>query len=224
MKRLSTNPLLETNMSDDIKNELQALMSHAQGPSPLERTMGALATGVDFESRTIYLVGEVEDTTSFKFLVGFRTLDEEEEPIRIVMNSVGGSESDGYAIHDTIKLSRNMVQIEAYGACLSIAAAIMQAGDLRLMAPESSFMIHNGSMAIHGGIEQDKVVRIANHIAEESLRYYRILSERSGLDLDTVAKLCMAETFLDAKAAVKHGFVDAVIKPGKVRAKRRKKK
>lgn len=197
---------------DDSEEQSIPQIVLPQGPSPVERTMGALATGTDFESRTMYLVGEVEDTTAFKFMVGFRILDEEEGPIKIVLNSMGGSEPDGYAIYDIIRLSQNHVTIEAYGACQSIAAAVMQAGDTRLMGPEASFMVHNGSLAINGGIEQDRIIRIANHITEETARYYRILQAGSGLPMSKVKQMCEAETFMDAKVAKRYNLIDGVLK------------
>lgn len=223
----SESPMSESTEEGEMTVELADLMKMFSamgddGPEPepkkkdpMERIMGAMQTGADFETRTIYLVGEINDGVSFRFLVAFRIMDETDGPIKIVMNSVGGHETDGYAIYDAIRLSRNEVTIEVYGACQSIAAAIMQAGDKRLMAPEASFMVHNGSMRMDGVTEQDYVIRIANHLTEECEHYYRILASGSKLSMKEIAELCKEETFLDAKETVRYKLADSVIRRSK---------
>lgn len=176
------------------------------------RAHDALSTGADFVARTIYLIGEIETQTFERLIVALRVMDESLGDIKIVMNSVGGLETDGYAIHDALKLARNRIVIEAYGACQSIAAIIMQAGDHRLMSPESQFMIHHGIMTMGQEAQQDAIVATAKRIEVENKRYHRILAQGSGLSMEAVRDYCRDETFFDAKDAVRLGFADAVIR------------
>lgn len=176
-----------------------------------DRATTALATGSEFQSRTLFLVGDVDEKLSHQLLVGLRLLDESPGQIRVVLNSGGGVESDGYAIYDALRAAKNRIVIEAYGACQSIAAVIMQAGDRRLMSREAQFMVHHGVIPMSAEEQQDMVVMTAERIKQENARYHRILARRSKLPLDQVARLCQAETFMSAREAIRYGFADALV-------------
>jgi ATP-dependent Clp endopeptidase proteolytic subunit ClpP len=176
------------------------------------RARDALEAWADFRSRTLFLVGEVDHEAARKLLVALHIMDEMPGDIRLIMNSVGGLEVDGYAIYDALRLAHNRIVIKAYGACQSIAAVILQAGDCRLISPEAQFMIHHGFMKMDGETDQNMIVAAAKRIEQENLRYHRILAERSGQPIEQIRKWCLAETFFDAKEAVRLGFADAVIR------------
>lgn len=176
------------------------------------RLSTALGLGVDIEGRRVFLVGEINHEMSYRIVTAVRVLDEYHGPIYITLNSNGGAESDGYAIYDALRVAKNKVVIEAFGAVQSIAAAILQAADVRRVAPECRFMIHNGSVGLHGDIDVDAVAAINREIQDHTGRYHRLLANRSGLKIETIQKMCKEETFLDAESAVKHGFADEVIK------------
>jgi ATP-dependent Clp protease protease subunit len=177
---------------------------------PAERADDVLRTGVDPDSRTIYLVGPIEDESVRQFLIGLNLLDEQDGDIRVVMNSPGGDEPGGYAIYDAIRAAYNNVVVEGYGVIHSIAALIFQAADVRAMAPQCRFMIHNGSVDITG-VDSDTAVAIGREVERNNHIYHRILAKRSGKPLSEVRALAEAETYYSAREAVRHGFADLVI-------------
>lgn len=114
--------------------------------------------GIDVQNRTIYLgsamydEGGGESGVDFfmaeKFIKALHLLDvaapAKDKPITIIMNNPGGDWYHGMAIYDAIKQCENHVVIKMYGYAMSMGSIIPQAGDERLMAPNSRFMIHYG--------------------------------------------------------------------------------
>lgn len=171
-----------------------------------------IENGVDPHSRTLYLIGEIDEDSARKFIVAFRTLDAKSGVITVVLNSGGGNEADGYAVFDTIKMAKNNVRIEVFGMCQSIAAVILQAGSERILAPEVSFMIHHGNIGMDAQTDQDKVVATARQIQIGNKRYHRILASASGQSIKTIREYCLAESYFDAREAVNLGFADSIMR------------
>lgn len=177
----------------------------------MDRLQSAMQLGVDLKARRIFLVGEIDDDTAYKLITTLNVLDSSKGTIFITLSSPGGLEAQGYAIYDAIRLAKNKVVIEGLGHVQSIAAAIMQAADVRRIAPECRFMIHNGTITLHGDTHVDAIAAIAREVAFHSDRYHKILSTRSGQSVEKIRGMCEAETFLDAQETVKMGFADEVI-------------
>jgi ATP-dependent Clp protease protease subunit len=192
-----------------------------------DETMVYPATVVDNARRTLYIVGEISDATTARVLPALFGLDQTDGDIRIVLSSEGGTELDGYAIYDAITMCRNKVVIDVFGQALSIAAAILQAGDLRRMAPNADFMIHNGVVGGDEEMKQDAILEMADQIKRDTQKYYDILSIASQQPQEVIADWCRGETYFSAREAVDAGFIDEVIEPLKFRGpkpRKRKKK
>lgn len=176
--------------------------------------------------RRIFLCGSIDEDKLAPFMVALRALDSEPgkaSPITIVLSSEGGSENAGYAMYDAIRACRNPVIIEGYGAVMSIAALVLQAGSSRLLSPESRFMIHNGTIGL-GRLDQRTLVSVGKETARNNKRYYRVLAEHSGLSQKKVEQYCDRETYLSAEQAVGLGFADAIIQPATANSARSRKK
>lgn len=114
--------------------------------------------GIDVGNRTIYMgSASYEDTggetgvdffMAEKFIKALHLLDAmaptNDKPITIIMNNPGGDWYHGMAIYDAIKQCSNHVVIKMFGYAMSMGSIIPQAGDERVMAPNSRFMIHYG--------------------------------------------------------------------------------
>jgi ATP-dependent protease ClpP protease subunit len=71
-------------------------------------------------------------------------------PVVIHMNSVGGEESQGLAIYDTIRAMPYHTTIIAYSHAESMSSYVLQAARKRLMMPSAYFMMHCGSISLGG--------------------------------------------------------------------------
>lgn len=166
----------------------------------------------DAVNRTIFLWADIDGESAGSFIATFMAMDRLPGTIRVVMHSHGGDSAAGFAIYDVIKMARNRVIIDVYGACMSIAAVILQAGDLRRLTKNSEFMIHNGSIDTDGDTFTSKDMELnQKRLATDDRLIHRIFAHRTGLKLAKVKDMCSRDTFLSAKQAVKLGFADAII-------------
>jgi ATP-dependent Clp protease protease subunit len=183
----------------------------------------ALGHGIDPETRTIYLVGQIDDEMLFRFTVGFRMLDSSKGPIRIVLNSPGGSETAGFAIYDVLLMARNEVAIDGYGSVQSIAALVLQGADRRRLSPECRFMVHNGTLEFTGPVYQGTVTAIADESKFLTTRYRELLARASKQSIATISDWCDSERYFSAREAIAAGFADVLITPSTVELPKAKK-
>lgn len=162
------------------------------------------------ESRTILLTGEITHQSYAQTASAILDLNKEDGPIRLVLNSGGGEVSQGFAIYELIKNSRNPVSVYGMGQVMSIAAAIIQGGAERFMSPYCRFMIHNGTVTYEKPVEISKFKSQLKDMHLDSEIYYDILCERSKLPRSKVKSMCDAERYLTAQQCLELGFIDGI--------------
>ena len=138
------------------------------------------------------------------------------EPIELVINSNGGSATDGFAIIGAMELSTTPIITYGFGSIASMALAIFLAGDVRISARHTRFMYHSVSYGIGGHItdheEQLKEANILNKMYDE------MMLENTSLTEEKLAEVRKFKTdfFLSANEAKELGFVHEVMnKPEK---------
>lgn len=166
----------------------------------------------DADTRTIYLWADIDCEVAGQFVATMMVVDRTPGPIRVILSSHGGESTAGFAIYDVIRSARNAVTIDAYGACQSIAAVILQAGNVRRLSKHCEFMIHNSAMEIGEGSHsvQDLAI-MRSRVDVDNKVLHRILAERAGIPVAKVKELCQRDFHLTAIKAVKMGFADEVI-------------
>jgi ATP-dependent Clp endopeptidase proteolytic subunit ClpP len=166
------------------------------------------------ESRTIY-IGDGEDGSGvgpkmaekvIKAFTIFNTTPDKN--VRVILNSKGGDWYDGMAIYDVIKSSPCEVTIEVVGAAMSMGSIILQAADVRVLHPNSTIMIHDGSDFFDGHARNmerwgdwSKVIR---------KQMYAIYAEKTGKDSKHWEKRCGHDYILTAEEAVEEGLADKI--------------
>lgn len=138
-----------------------------------------------------------------------------EEPINIVMNNPGGDFYHGMAIYDAIKACRGEVTVTVYGHAMSMGAAILQAGDHRVLAKNSKVMIHYGSMGLsetHAKIfekwaEESKKI----NVDYESILLDKIHEKHPDFARARLRKMLDYDTILTAQEAINFGLADSIL-------------
>lgn len=167
--------------------------------------------GVDWKSRTVWIVGELDELKAYQYVPAIRLLDETPGPIKVMIMSNGGCEPGGFAIYDTLMSLKNEVVTIGYGHVYSIAALIFQAGDTRLLAPNCELMMHNGSIHLDGGdTNTDYIEELAAEAVRNNGRYHRAIANRTGIDLQKIEQWCKDEKYFSATEAVDAGLADRV--------------
>jgi len=169
-----------------------------------------MANGFSLEKRVISITGQITTGTYQHVLSCLSALTQSGDVITVVLNSMGGDVSQGFAIHELIKHCPNPVIVHAIGEVMSIAPVILQAGHHRIMAPMCRFMIHNGTVEMGGIMDLDKMHNLAKSTKSDSEIYYAILAEKSGLSRSKIKKMCLEETYFNAEQCLKMGLIDEI--------------
>lgn len=175
--------------------------------------------GLSVEDRFIVLDSnqvddEIDVEMSLHFIKCMALLESiNQEPITVIVNSMGGEIHSSFAIYDRIIESQCPVCVRCYGAVMSGASIIMQAGDTRQMSPHSYMMIHDGSVMLDSDMAKAK--KWVQVYDDMSLRMYDIYFDHAKainkkITKDEIAKMCKDETILTSQQALKIGLIDEI--------------
>lgn len=185
----------------------------ASEDSSIQDVLDAIA----FKNRTIVLKdikGNVTGSDIYQTILFWNLLDKDKnevEPIKIYIDSWGGSLIDGFEIIDAIRTSEVPVYTYVTGAAYSCGLMIALAGDKRFAYPHSSFLLHEGSV---GSEIQDahKFKKYAEFYNVQLKQMKDYILERSNLteaEYDTMSK---DDNWFTADQALEKGFIDEVIR------------
>lgn len=153
-------------------------------------------------------------------VIGFEdaTLDniikqtEDEDELKLLINSPGGDGEEGLAIFDYMVNLDIPVSVEIFGKAKSAAAIASQGADKgkRRMAKNASFMIHNPFMFTMG--EADELEKQAEELKNFEERTVKLFAQTTGLSQKKIRELMEdGGTEMDAKKAKELGFIDEII-------------
>jgi ATP-dependent protease ClpP protease subunit len=135
------------------------------------------------------------------------------QEIRLLINSAGGSVTEGMAIYSLLTEQRRAgVKVTARidGLCASIATLIALAADTVEMAEGAYFMIHEPSGGSGSGTSKDlrATADLLDRMREQMLALY---AAKTGKPVEELAAMCAAETWFTAAEAKAIGFVQTVL-------------
>jgi ATP-dependent Clp protease protease subunit len=108
--------------------------------------------GLDIDNRIIYIFNEIDDGMSEDVIKSLSYLSLTEGKIIIMINSLGGSVSDMFAIYDAMRACDNEIVTVGLGEVCSAAGLLLVAGDKRLASKNCLFMAHQ----VQGGYASDE--------------------------------------------------------------------
>jgi ATP-dependent Clp protease protease subunit len=165
------------------------------------------------KERVIFMVGPVNDQMANLIVAQLLFLESEnpDKDISLYINSPGGSVSAGLAIYDTMQFIKPDVSTLCTGMAASMGAFLMAAGTKgkRFSLPNSRIMIHQPSGGSQGQASDIEIQ--AREILYLRHRLNGILAERTGKDIETIAKDTDRDNFLSAHDAVEYGLIDKVL-------------
>jgi len=201
-----------------------------------EHIMAIQEYSINIRSREIFLHGfkelpmgddEEELGLSFreaqKFLKNVTILNNiSKDPILVHMHTIGGEWRDSIAIYDVIKASHAPVILIGYAQVRSMSSIIMQAADLRVMMPNTDFMLHHGESTYSGEVqtaqsqaEWDRIRTTPTMMkiyADSAKRSDRFRGKKKAVILEFLNdKLSRkGDWYLTSTESVQHGFADGV--------------
>lgn len=178
-----------------------------------ERWRRQVELQADSHHGVMHLAGLITAESAAKMvenLIVWRRLHPEATVFTLVINSGGGTITDGIHLFDTLRaLSASGVEVTtvASGLAASMAAILTQAGDRRVIMGRASFMLHEAS-AMVGGRTPELEDRI-DWIRSIERDFADILAERSTLDADAIMERWeRKDWWLRPSEALALGFFD----------------
>jgi len=145
----------------------------------------------------------------------FLASEDQKKPIKLYINSPGGTVTAGMAIYDTMKFVKPPVETVCLGMAASIAAFLLAAGEKgnRIALPNSEILIHQ----VMGGAEgQASDIEIAaKQILKTKTKINQLLSKMTGQPLSKIEHDSDRDYWLSAEEAKEYGIIDEVVKKAK---------
>lgn len=165
------------------------------------------------DARTILISDPVDHKLTAKVTAQLLFLDHEdqEKPIRIFINSPGGSVYDGFAIYDMIRFVRPKVKIISSGLSASAATVIMLAADKehRMAMPNARIMIHQPSMRFQGAAED--VRRTAEEVLKIKKKINQMYADETGQSFEKVQEDTDRDYWMDPDEALEYGLISKIV-------------
>ena len=147
-----------------------------------------------------------------------QNVPEEERILTVLINSPGGSVSDGLAIYDTINSLNCHVRTICVGMAASMGAFLLSAGTrgMRLALPNSEIMIHQPLGGARG--QATDIILAAKHIENTRKKLNGILAMNTGKSVARIAKDTDRDNVMSAEEALEYGLIDQILKPRRIKA------
>ena len=175
--------------------------------------------GVHIPSRTIYfqqddtpdeIGSEIGPKAAERLIKNLHVLTFiSNDPIKIVMNTQGGSVYDGLAIYDAINNCPAHITITALGCVMSMGVIVLQAADHRVAYPFTRLMAHDGEDSASGHTRDFEKAGDESRVIR--LNMYAILAKHTGKPASYWSRKLSRDYYMSAQQALSEGLLDEVI-------------
>lgn len=217
-KKIHFNENLELPLELPLEGFLEEVLAKAFTANE-DSTIQDVYDVFNFSNRTI-LLGDIKSnstgTNVYQNILLWNSFDKKipkakREPIKIYIDSWGGSLIDGFSVIDAIKASKTPVYTIVTGAAYSCGLMIAMAGHKRFAYPRSSFLMHEGSI---GSEIQDahKFKKYAEFYNTQLDQMKNFIIEHSKITAEEYDKLSKDDNWFTAEQALEKGFIDEITK------------
>ncbi len=164
------------------------------------------------KTRTILLSGEINKDLAEKTVKQMLLMEaENDDPIKVFIDSPGGDADAGYAIFDMIRFIKPMIITIGMGTVASAAALVHLAADKgnRLSLPNAHFLIHQPLSGIRGVATEIEIH--ARELEKLQEKINKLIAEETGQNLSKVVKDTDRDYWLSAEEALDYGLISRII-------------
>lgn len=167
------------------------------------------------KDRIIFLGGPVTDDSANLIVAQLLFLANEDpkSDIDMYINSPGGSVTAGLGILDTMKFIRPDIRTTIIGQAASMGSLLAASG-----TKGKRFALHNARNLMHqpllSGVLEGQATDIeieAREMLRLRDRLYRVYADATGMPIETIAKDCDRNKWLDDKEMLEYGLIDSVL-------------
>jgi ATP-dependent Clp protease protease subunit len=168
-----------------------------------------------FESRTIFISGEVNNELAIKVNRQLLALERvnPSAPIVAWIDCPGGEVYSGFAIYDMIQFIQPRVITVVAGLAASMGSLIALAAE-----KEDRFALPNAKLLIHqpllGGVLRGQASDIEIHakdIIELKKKMHRLYSDRTGTPVERYVELMERDRWVDPKEGIELGLISKTL-------------
>nr|DAU13006.1 MAG TPA: major capsid protein [Bacteriophage sp.] len=151
-----------------------------------------------------------------QFAKDFKALGNNLKQINLHIHSPGGDVFDGIAIYNLLKNHPANKTVTIDGLAASMASVIAMAGT-EIIMPENAMMMIHKPWGVQGGDADDmrKYADLLDKVEDTLIPAY---AAKTGKSAEELAEMLAAETWLNGKECVEHGFADKLAEPVKAMA------
>lgn len=165
------------------------------------------------KDRIVFLGGPIDDSVANGVIAQLLFLEAEDpdKDIHLYINSPGGVVTAGMAIFDTMQYIKPDISTICVGSAASMGAVLLTAGakGKRYALPHARVMIHQPLGGVQGQASEIEIH--AREILRMREELNAILAERSGQDIDVVARDTDRDNFMSAQDALDYGLIDQIL-------------
>ena len=165
------------------------------------------------KDRIIFLSEEIDEHSANLVIAQLLFLEslDNTKPIKMYLNSPGGSVTDGLAIYDTMQYIKAPVSTICVGLAASMAAVLLAAGEKgqRFALPNSEILIHQIMGGASGQASDIKIK--AEQILKLKTQLNKILHQHTGKLLTKIEKDTDRDYYMTAQEALTYGLIDKIL-------------
>lgn len=167
-------------------------------------------------SRNIYLFDAIYTWSSQSVIKEMINLNKKNnEPINLIINSIGGVVSDALAIIDVMNAIECEVNTITLGEASSAGSLIASAGKKRYISENSQMMIHEAAIQGYGFIDtrDSKMDKTMQRIKSLNEKLALIYAKNTGQPFSKVAEMLGSkeDIYFSARESVDFGLADAIL-------------
>lgn len=145
-----------------------------------------------------------------KIILSLESKKKQPDEVFVHIHSQGGCAYAGLALYDITHNSKLNIITIIEGGCFSAASFLAIAGNTRMIMPHGFLMIHQISEEFAGTHEEHKT-EIAN-TSKMQAYFIDIYTKHTKLSKSQITKELIHDGAIDAKLALKNGYVDKIFK------------
>jgi ATP-dependent Clp protease protease subunit len=212
---------------EKTKKKKEEEESVTEGPTPII-FMGDPGGGppdncVDVLDNTIMFYGEVDEKNAKSLNKSIRMLDKELQifklkygcdspPLKLFINSYGGSVFSGFSIMDTIKNCKTPVHSYVDGSAASAATLISVVAKKRFIFANSFMLIHQLSSSMWGNYEAMKDEMENLDLIMDRIK--KIYKEHTNMTTRQITAILKKDKWFEAEVCLELGLVDEIVENG----------
>lgn len=166
----------------------------------------------EYMQRTIRITGEINDQVADEVMAKIAYLDSvNQKPIKIIINSPGGSVSAGLAILDAMDAAKSEIETVCTGMAASMGAFLVTCGGSkgkRSITKHAEMMIHQPLGGASG--QATDVQLTAMHLTKVKKKLAEMLAEATEKSVKKISNDIDRDYWMNAEEAVKYGLVDFI--------------